>query len=34
MKQLASQYEQQSVQEKFAQAVEKLKEIFIQIAEP
>jgi len=32
--QLAAQYEQQSVQERFAQATEKLKEIFIQIAEP
>ena len=32
--QLASQYEQQSVQERFAQATEKLKELFIQIAEP
>jgi hypothetical protein len=31
---LAKQYEQQSVQEKFTQATEKLKEIFIQIAEP
>jgi hypothetical protein len=31
---LANQYEQQSVQERFAQATEKLKEIFIQIAEP
>jgi hypothetical protein len=31
---LAGQYEQQSVQERFAQATEKLKEIFIQIAEP
>jgi hypothetical protein len=31
---LAKQYEQQSVQERFAQATEKLKEIFIQIAEP
>jgi hypothetical protein len=32
--QLANQMEQQSVQERFAQATEKLKEIFIQIAEP
>lgn len=32
--QLAKQYEQQSVQERFTQAVEKLKELFIQIAEP
>jgi hypothetical protein len=31
---LAKQYEQQSVQERFAQATEKLKEVFIQIAEP
>lgn len=31
---LANQYEQQSVQERFAQATEKLKELFIQIAEP
>jgi hypothetical protein len=31
---LAKQYEQQSVQEKFTQATEKLKEVFIQIAEP
>jgi hypothetical protein len=32
--QLANQYQQQSVQERFAQAVEKLQEIFVQIAEP
>ena len=32
--QLANQMEQQSVQERFAQATEKLKEVFIQIAEP
>jgi hypothetical protein len=32
--QLAKQYEQQSVQERFTQAVEKLKEVFVQIAEP
>jgi hypothetical protein len=31
---LANQYEQQSVQERFANATEKLKDIFIQIAEP
>jgi len=31
---LARQYEQQSVQERFAQATEKLKELFVQIAEP
>jgi hypothetical protein len=31
---LANQYQQQSVQERFAQATEKLKELFIQIAEP
>ena len=31
---LAKQYEQQSVQEKVALATEKLKEVFIQIAEP
>ena len=31
---LAKQYEQQTVQERFAQATEKLKEVFIQIAEP
>ena len=31
---LAKQYEQQNVQERFAQATEKLKEVFIQIAEP
>ena len=32
--QLANQMEQQSVQERFNEAIEKLKEIFIQIAEP
>jgi len=32
--QLANQFQQQSVQERFNQSVEKLKEIFIQIAEP
>jgi hypothetical protein len=32
--QLANQFHQQSVQERFTQAVEKLKEVFIQIAEP
>jgi hypothetical protein len=32
--QLANQFQQQSVQERFTQAVEKLKEVFIQIAEP
>ena len=32
--QLANQFQQQSVQERFAQATEKIKEIFIQIAEP
>ncbi len=32
--QLANQYAQQSVQERFTQAVEKLKEVFIQVAEP
>jgi hypothetical protein len=32
--QLANQYAQQSVQERFTQAVEKLKELFIQVAEP
>ena len=32
--QLANQFEQQSVQERFAKSTEKLKEIFIQIAEP
>ena len=32
--QLANQFQQQSVQERFAQATEKLKEVFIQIAEP
>jgi len=31
---LATQYEQQSVQERFAQATEKLKEVFVSIAEP
>lgn len=31
---LANQYEQQSVQERFNKAVEKLQEIFVQIAEP
>jgi hypothetical protein len=31
---LAGQYEQQSVQERFAQATEKLKDIFVSIAEP
>jgi len=31
---LAKQYEQQSVQERFTQATENLKEVFIQIAEP
>jgi hypothetical protein len=31
---LANQYEQQSVQERFAQATEKLQEIFVQLAEP
>ena len=31
---LARQYEQQSVQERFAQATEKLKDVFMQIAEP
>jgi hypothetical protein len=31
---LANQFQQQSVQERFAQATEKLKEVFIQIAEP
>jgi hypothetical protein len=31
---LANQYEQQSVQERFAQTVEKVKETFVQIAEP
>jgi hypothetical protein len=34
MNTLAKQYEQQSVQERFALATEKLKEVFIQIAEP
>jgi hypothetical protein len=32
--QLANQFAQQSVQERFAQATEKLKELFVQIAEP
>jgi hypothetical protein len=32
--QLANQFQQQSVQERFTQSVEKLKEVFIQIAEP
>ena len=32
--QLANQFEQQSVQERFAKSTEKLKEVFIQIAEP
>jgi len=32
--QLANQYQQQSVQERFNQSVEKLQEIFVQIAEP
>jgi len=31
---LATQYEQQSVQERFTQATEKLKEVFISLAEP
>jgi hypothetical protein len=31
---LANQFAQQSVQERFAQATEKLKEVFVQIAEP
>jgi molecular chaperone GrpE (heat shock protein) len=31
---LANQHEQQSVKERFAQATEKLKKVFIQIAEP
>jgi phage-related protein len=31
---LAKQYEQQSVQERFNQTVEKLKEVFVQVAEP
>jgi hypothetical protein len=31
---LANQFQQQSVQERFTQATEKLKELFIQIAEP
>jgi hypothetical protein len=32
--QLATQFQQQSVQERFAQATEKLQELFVQIAEP
>jgi hypothetical protein len=32
--QLANQFQQQSIQERFAQATEKLKEIFISLAEP
>jgi len=32
--QLATQFQQQSVQERFVQAVEKLKEVFVQVAEP
>ena len=32
--QLSNQFEQQSVQEKFNQTVEKLKELFVQVAEP
>ena len=32
--QLANQFQQQSVQERFNQSVEKLKELFIQVAEP
>jgi hypothetical protein len=32
--QLANQFQQQSVQERFVQATEKLKEVFIQLAEP
>jgi hypothetical protein len=32
--QLANQYQQQSVQERFAQSTEKLQEIFVQLAEP
>jgi hypothetical protein len=32
--QLANQYQQQSVQERFNQSVEKLQEIFVQVAEP
>lgn len=32
--QLANQYQQQSVQERFAQATEKLQEMFVQLAEP
>jgi hypothetical protein len=32
--QLANQFQQQSVQERFAQATEKLQELFVQIAEP
>jgi hypothetical protein len=31
---LANQYEQQSVQDRFAQSIEKLKEIFVSLAEP
>lgn len=31
---LANQFEQQSVQERFNQSIEKLKELFIQVAEP
>jgi len=32
--QLATQFQQQSIQERFAQATEKLQELFVQIAEP
>jgi hypothetical protein len=32
--QLANQFQQQSIQERFAQSIEKLKEIFVQLAEP
>jgi len=32
--QLANQYEQQSVQERFNQSIQKLQEIFVQLAEP
>jgi hypothetical protein len=32
--QLANQFQQQSIQERFAQATEKLQELFVQIAEP
>lgn len=32
--QLANQYQQQSVQERFTQSIEKLQEIFVQLAEP